>query len=384
MHQDTIFVGPDGSNEHPGTRAEPLAEIDLALQQADPGEMVYVLPGEYNEVFSSWHPGEPDRPITVTGPPDAVIRASSTDPEAWGFSIHHSHIHLTGLTFDGLADPTKPDDADEYGRNAIVAKPPVHEDTYPDYLTDVKIMPHAIGNTRRRHVNTYRVNNLEIGEFEVIGPAGVAYTLGELEGHRIGAIIATGRSSNNFGTDAYPWNGPDESHNIHIHHVANLEGYEHTELVKTHAGNYDVTVEYCSDLGRSGRKNSPGVGSVVTLVAGRSTVRWNTFTNADGNGVYVYIPAMKENESYEAFDHIPEDRFPSLNNAIYGNQLLDNGKRAIAFSSPDWIDNGLNAQEVICGNEYNGDTQADPDKPCNDDVPETETIGHLGGDSPWV
>lgn len=382
---DTIFVDNSaGSDTDEGTPDTPVESIQEGLNRANPGQTVYVLPGRYTGTTETVRDGSPGDPITITGPPEAVVRPAPNEPDRWGFNINHSHIHLTGLTFDGYADENPSNDPDAYGMNAIVAKPPVHESSYPDYLTDVKIKPHAIGNTRRRHVNTYRVNHLEIGEFEIIGPAGLAFTLAETDEYHIGAIIATGRSSNNFGTDAYPWDGPDESHDIHIHHVANLEGYDHTEFVKTHAGNYDVTVEYCTNLGGSGRRDSPGTGASVQLVAGRSTVRWNVLNGGDEHGVMVYVPSMKENDAYEAFESIPEERFAGVNNAIYGNEMRDNGERAISYSSPDWIDNGPDAQAVVCGNEVNGHTDGTPDDSCPSDVPESDPIGYLGGKSPFT
>jgi hypothetical protein len=328
---DTLFVGPDGDPSNPGTEAAPLDSIDRALELADPGQTVRVLPGEYREGFSSRRPGTPAAPITITGPPDAVVRPPADDPWDWGCSLLHSHVHLTGLTFDGLAEAGREDDPDAYGVNAVVSRPPTWEASYPDYLTDVTIKPHAIGNTRRRHVNAFRVNHLEIGEFEVIGPAGLGYSLGAEDGYVIGAIISIGRSANNFGrADAgYPWTAPDESHGIHIHHVANLAGHDHTEFVKTHPGNYDVTVEYCTNAGGSGREDSPGAGSQVLLSAGRSTVRWNRFDDGGEHGVFVFTPRMQAEGTFEHFEPIPDDRFPGLNNAIYGNRLVGNDGRAM-------------------------------------------------------
>jgi hypothetical protein len=243
-------------------------------------------------------------------------------------------------------------------------------------LTDIKIKPDAVGNARTKLINAWRTNDLEIGEFEVIGPAGVDFFYGDREGWVLGAVVSLGRSSNNFGTDWYPWEGPDESHDIHIHHIASLDDHEHTELVTLHSGIYDTTIEYCTDVSHNTR-------SGVHMPSAMTTIRWCELQNGQRDGVSVYVPPMKENGSYEQFKTLPETRFPGRNNSLYGNRLLDNAKYAISFSSPDWFDGGPDQQPVICGNEYNGETQGTPGSECSEDTPAGDGIGHTGGDSPW-
>lgn len=84
---------------------------------------------------------------------------------------------------------------------------------------------------------------------------------------------------------------------------------------------------------------------------------------------------------------LPDDpQDTGQDNAIYGNRFLNNGGIAIQHPMVDEITDGFSsdAQEIIYGNEYNDETHGNPAKPCPDSVLETDTIGHLGGDSPWT
>lgn len=402
---DSIFVSTDGKDENPGTQQEPLASIQTAIDRAQPGDTIQVASGEYREFLITKRSGEPGKPITIIGPADAVIRPPRDVPESRVFAIVHSYIHLHGLTFDGLAKPDKPEDPASYANNVIDSIIPTWEEDHPDYLTDIKIKPAAIGNARKHVLGTVRTNNVEIGEFRIIGPAGAENLYGESEDHpsgglvpehHIGEMIQIGVKHNTFDEgegDWYTeiWDTPDESHDIHIHHIDNSKGYSHTELVELGTSVYDAVIEYCTDAGGSGkyflsRDHANWTETSMALRGGRCTLRWCVIKDGFGAGVHIGTPpGLDRNLAY--YDHIPDDRFPGKNNSVYGNRIIDNEGLAIAFpydiGDGDEIDAGPDAQDVICGNEYNGDTQADPDKTCNDDVPETDTIGHLGGDSPW-
>lgn len=383
-YPDAVFVDPDGSDGNAGGRDAPVQSVQEALDRAGPGTTVRLGAGVHTSgevgrpVGITRRGGEPGRPITITGPPDAVVRG----PEDPGtsrplFHLTHSHVHLRGVTLDGLMDPNRPDEARWYRPTAVDCNPPTWAESYPDYLTDVVIAPSAVGNTGGKLVSTWRTNEMDIGGFEVTGPAGMEYYLADDDRYVLGAVVSLGRSPNNFGTSWYPWEAPDESNAICVHHVANLDGHAHTELVKTHSGNYDVTVEYCSDVGGATRES-------VRLNCGRSTVRWCDLRGSRRSGVHVVTPPMQENETYGYFESLPDGRFPGVNNAIYGNRLLDHERGGLTFSSPDWVAGGPDGQRVVCGNEVAGDSPPEAGQRCPADVPRSDTIGHLGGDSPWA
>lgn len=123
-NEDAIFVGPAGSDEYDGSEETPLASIQTAIDRARPGETIRVLPGEYREFFITKRSGESGQPITITGPETAVVRPPEDLREGRIFAIGHSHVHLRGMTFDGLAHPRRSGDPAAYANNVIDAFPP--------------------------------------------------------------------------------------------------------------------------------------------------------------------------------------------------------------------------------------------------------------------
>lgn len=388
-------VSTDGNDAAAGGPNSPLRTIGHALFRAGPGDTVNVRSGRYHEVVETVKGGTSEEPITITGPADAVfIGGNMTDlPEP--MKIRHSHIHITGLTFDGLQDPDHPDDVSSYAGSGIQVNPWGSRARFPGYIEDIKVKPHAIGNYRGDMINTQFVNDVEIGEFKVIGPAGLKYSLGDAEGHN-GEVVYIGTPATKFGGSGTSLTGAniDESHGYHVHHIDNSEAHKHAELVDVKGGAYDVTIEYCTDLGGgasyllSGHDKTSE--TAISLRGNESTLRWSIIENSQGQAIEVGAWGPAHPERFEEINSFPfpEPLFDSgQDNSIYGNKLLDNGGLAVQYPTVDGEiteDYGPDDQKFICGNEYNGDTHGNPGKSCPDSVPSTDTIGHLGGDSPWA
>lgn len=182
---DTIHVNPAGHPSNQGTVDAPLATIQGALEEAMPGETVQVRPGRYHEVVRTVRPGRPDDPITVTGPPEAVYVGGDETPKPEPFEIMHSHVRVTGLTFDGLQDPDDPDDIDSYAKANLSVDPigRVEGDETPPIVSDVVLKPHAVGNTLGNCMHVFMADGVEVGECRVHGPAGVAHFVFDEPGH---------------------------------------------------------------------------------------------------------------------------------------------------------------------------------------------------------
>lgn len=120
-----IFVSEESGTEGAsGARDDPLATIQDAIDEAQPGETVRVLPGEYrlDTGISTVRNGLLKEPITITGPEDAIIKAPQAGP---AIRIKHSHIHVTGLSIDGLVAPDEPEKVSSYSRGTLVhCRPP--------------------------------------------------------------------------------------------------------------------------------------------------------------------------------------------------------------------------------------------------------------------
>lgn len=384
---DQIFVDIQGRNANNGTENSPFATIQRALKQALPGQTIHVQPGRYSEHARTVRSGEPDKPITITGPPEAIYHRS--------LEINHSHIHVTGLTFDGLSDRTRPDELDSYGYHNIYLSR--FQDEFPGYIEDVVLKPHAVGNTRSSCISCNYANDVEIGEFEVTGPAGLVHQLSDRWGHN-GEIIYIGRPFNKWLDDSEPPEEQldieefpvDESHDYHVHHIKHTAGHPHAELVDAKQGCYDVVIEYCTDIGKSGYyrlhdEKPPSDEASMNLGGANVTLRWCVIE--DGRGAGVIVGNANLVGEMDDLVEFPENRYPGTNNAVYGNRIVDNEGLALAYQSIRHeapYDNGPEVQDTICGNEYNGRTMGDPDRGCGSSVPTADVIGHLGGDSPWA
>jgi len=373
---ETIYVAPDGDDSDPGTDDEPMRTLTAALSAVQPGETVYLKPGEYRQRLVTITPAEPDNPITITGSMDAVVRPTERIDEEFYYpvKIQHSHYRLTGFTITGLHTPDAPKQPGSYTKRLVQVAPDPDSDAY---LEDVVFAPAGIGNTRRALVSVVHTKDSEFGPFEVIGPAGVQYLHGDTQSH-IGEILYVGQPLQVYadGAEGYHWDTYDQTRNIHIHHIDNSEGYHHAEMVDCKDGTRNITIEYCTDGG--GSANADPFSPQSIHVRGHDcTIRWNRLANGAGNGIEVYKPGSDQlfpeyGFTQEVVDEIATD------NEIYGNEIYDFGGEAIALD-----DATKDAQRHICGNDIRGATSGDPETECSAELPDGTGVGHTGGDSPW-
>lgn len=386
---NTIFVAPDGTDSNSGAKDAPVATIQTAIKLAKPGQTVHVNPGHYYETVETIRDGKPGKPITLTGPPNAVLHGGSEQDWAAGFVVKHSHIHLTGLTLDGFRRPNSPDDPLSYANLNYYT--PYGRDRY---LEDLVVKPHAVGNVRQAAVKFGKANNVEVGEFEVIGPAGIKHLKGDEWGHN-GEIVYIGTPYANLDADYMRFDGEiDTSHNYHVHHIANTAGHPHSELVDAKEGSYNVLIEYCTDAGGGGhyrlsKEHEPDSEPAMSLSGRNSTLRWCRISGSRGYGIKVGFWGLAHPDRMDPpLSKLPDQaREAGRNNSIYGNRIMDNGNLAIKYPEYGYRGEiadryGPDDQRIVCGNTYNGKTHGNPDKPCPDSVPEGGGVGHTGGDNP--
>lgn len=371
---DVIFVGPDGSNFDEGTRDEPLASIQTAINRAQPGETIHVFEGEYRENLETVRSGMPDEPITITGSPDAVVRpAYSVEIARTLFRIRHNHINLMSISFDGLRGSGDESKLGDYGAHSmILCQPPLESD---EYLEDIAIKPSAVGHARRAMIVMKRSKNVEVGEFEVTGMAGAHYVLTGEENLHAGELVYIGTPPTDYGKpNYYEWTEIDETSNIHVHHIDNSAGHPHSELVNTKLGTHDVLIEYCTD-GDGSQNTEEYPPSVIHFQSYDATVRWCRILGGDGHGVHINSGA--EGYLEEVNDPPISRETAGTGHAVYRNEFRGLGASAITFSQAD-----PDKQDFLCGNEIVG-TDGPATQECPSSVPRGEGIGHLGGSSPW-
>lgn len=360
---DTIFVAPDGSSWNQGSVESPLGSIQAAIKQAEPGQTVHVMDGEYRESVNTVRPGRPDAPITIAGGANAVLRSTSNGQVT--LSISHSHIHLRGLTINGLHDPSNPDDPDSYQQRLVHGIPPGTK----DYLEDIVCAPAGIGNAARPLMLFNRTKHLEIGPTEIIGMAGAVYVLGDAEDHT-GEIIYLGTppeiALREEPRPMYPWDGLDQTRHVHIHHIDNSAGHPHSELVNTKLGTRDVLVEYCTSLGGS-QNAEPYPTAEVRFQGHDATLRWSELRGGDGYGVHV-VQHRDLLRRHPQAAVAPEQSGTA--HSIYGNVITGFGKRALELTT------GRGAQRVLCGNVVPAADHGSVLRACPSDLPAGDGIGH--------
>lgn len=364
----SIFVSTDGSDTNPGTEDAPLRTIQEGINRAQPGHVITCSPGNYRENLRTVRSGTPDAPITITGPSDAVVVGENN-----GLQLHirHNHVHVAGLTFNGLQNEDATDRPDSYAAQNIFVEPKLVEGETPTYLRGIKIKPHAVGNTLGACTNVNLAKDVEVGTFEVIGPAGLRSLLTGDTGW-FGEVVYLGSFLGDL--DRYTGIDIDRTSDVHVHHINNGSGHPHSNLVDAKAGTHDVTVEYCTDAGGAGEVSGGRTASVA--VRGRNTVvRWNRLRRGRASGITVGSRAIANPETTGV--EIPESaRTEGQSNSIYQNSIRKFGGRPISFHV------SAQKQDLICGNEYDGEIDADADTPCPILVSGSGDIGHTGGDRP--
>lgn len=359
---NTIFVHPDGAASNLGSRDDPVGSIQDALDAAEPGDTVHALPGRYHEVVKTVRPGEPDNPITITGPPDAVFIGGDETDKPEPLKIRHSHVQITGLTFDGLQNPNQPDDISSYARANITIDPVsrVSGDEQPPTVSDVTITPHAVGNTLGNCIHLFFAETVEVGEFELIGPSGVAHFVFDEPGHD-GEIVYIGTASRGW---EQRWNGyVDRTRNVHLHHIDASAGHKHAELADAKQGTENVLVEYCTSVDSVG--GQPG----IHLGGKGGVARWNKIEGSESVGIMI--------GNWGATDERVPDA--ATENAVYGNHVRGSGQRSIGITD----EVSAADQGHICGNDVQKGGVSQSEEACPAEVPAGNGVGHTGGDSPW-
>lgn len=361
-HPDTVFVSPDGRDSNQGTVEAPLGSIQAGLDRAEPGETVHALPGRYHELVKTVRAGEPGNPITITGPPDAVFVGGDRTPKPEPMEIMHSHVHVTGLTFDGLQYPDRSDELSSYAKANVSVDPigRIEEGEEPPYITDVIISPHAVGNTRGNCIHVFFGDGVEVGGFRHAGPSGVAHFVFDEPGHD-GEIVYIGTAPHGWEDR---WGGHiDRTRDVHVHHIDASAGYEHAELADAKVGTQTVLIEYNTSVDTFSKQPA------IHLGGENGVARWNRIEGANRNGITL------GNWGSE-YDEIPG---AATGNAVYGNHINGSGDRSIHLTSE--VDPDANGP--LCGNTVEKPSPVDVEQACPDDVPTGEGVGHTGGDSPW-
>lgn len=100
-----IYVNPAVSTSGDGTQTKPFKKIQDALNKAQPGDTVNLMPGVYREQPKTVRNGSASAPITIKGTETGKNKATRYNTVLFGtgriFNIDHSYITIQGFTIDG-------------------------------------------------------------------------------------------------------------------------------------------------------------------------------------------------------------------------------------------------------------------------------------------
>lgn len=363
-----VWVAPDGEGD--GSADAPFGDVEQALDAAEPGETVSLQSGEYRLNGITHGGGEPDAPIEITGPEDAVLRAREGGTPV--LAIIHSHVHVTGCTFDGLADPDRQWEApDAWSRTVARVTPgPRYEGAGVGYLEDVVFEPHAMRNAGSTFVHVERTREASLGDFTVTGPAGGAFhpeMSDPVESH-VGHLFQVGSSPPTI-REYKPWDGLDRTRDVRIHHVDNSAGYHHSSFVDVRIGCEAVTVEYCTDRNAGNETSGQRIVPAVDVGGNNCTVRGNDLGDCRQG---IALGAWAPSDQHDATDW-------ARNNDVYSNRL-----QSVEASVFEFLESSPEAQRTLCDNRLVGVDEGDYEYAtgdCGGGVAAVDGIGHGAGGS---
>lgn len=314
------YVIPGGAGLRNGQSWEnAFSAIQQALDVVQPGETIYLGPGDYYEDLITQRHGTASAPISIVGSRDAVVHGSGR--KARIFQIYHDYYLLDGWTLNGH---------DGQG-NAL--------ENYRDKLLYVHGQAAAYDGMVRRGPLGLEVRNMLFtnagGEcirlryfvqyanihHNLIRNCGI-YAFVFKTGGKNGEGIYIGTSSTQWGDGKNPTNEPDQTNLNHIHHnTINTQGNECIEVKEGSTGNL-IEENECT-----GGQDPEAAG-----LASRGN--GNIFRN---NYTYGHLGA-----GLRFGGHRIDGYQYGIDNLIYNNTIYGNAQGGIKFEAEP--------QAVVCGN----------------------------------
>ena len=289
------------------------ATIQAAVDKAVPGDAIQLMPGVYFEDFHSVRNGLSDKPITIRGVRESIIKGSGQHSHV--IDINHDYIHLIGFSIDGLTGDAKV--KRNYRNKLIYVHGRIPSRGIQGILIDTLDLRNAGGECLRLR---YFVSDSEIRNthFTRCGVFDFAFRSSKKNGEG----IYLGTSSTQWGDGKNPTAEPDRSANNWIHH--NTFETWGNECVDIKEGAERNIVEYniCEQQldPKSAGFDARGDNNIF---------RFNTVRGNSGSG-------------FRLGGHKVRGRQYGLGNQVYGNAIENNAGGAIKIMATP--------QGQICGN----------------------------------
>lgn len=302
-----ISVKPDGD-----------MTIQRAVDIAEPGDTIELLPGEYFQDVVTKKDGQPEKPIIIKGQKSSIIKGSGK-PRI--FEINHSYITIDGFTIDGHFKNSKEISSYRDKLLYVTGKIP------GKVLVHLKVFNMDIKNAGGECVRLrYLVQNSEIAYNSILtcGVGDFEYN----DGGKNGEGIYIGTAPEQLKDGKNPTNEVDHSDSNFVHN--NYFDTQGNECVDIKEGSSFNVVEYNKCTGQKD-PNSGGLDS-----RGDDNIfRYNEIY--DNVGVGVRLGGDEDNDG--------------INNQVYRNTITNNKSGGIKFQRTP--------QGQVCGNVFEGNEKGD-------------------------
>lgn len=308
------FVDPNGDDSNSGLHPTvPMATLQSALERVAPGDTIHLAAGDYFENVTTVTAGVAGAPITIMGPPDAILRG--TGEESAAFYLTHNYYTLTGFTFDGLyGDPTQ---KDGYTQKLLYVQGVGDKEG----VTGLRVLHmqfrNAGGECIRLRYFAQR-NEIAYSTFRICGLLDFVFN----DGGKNGEAIYIGTASDQWADGKNPTIDPDESSYNWIHH--NEMDTQGNECVEVKEGGFSNVIEFNLCTGQLD-PDSAGIGAR----GNQNVIRYNTIYGNVGAGIRLG-------------GHEINGIQYGIDNYVYGNYLLMNIAGGVKIINEP--------QSHICGN----------------------------------
>lgn len=329
------YVTPTGAGSRMGDSWEnALASIQAALDRVQPGDIIYLAPGDYYEALVTRTHGTAAAPITISGPATAIVRGSSLNNRI--FQIFHDYYILDGWTINGYDGSGNL--ISDYRDKLLY----VHGQA-ASYNGDLHRGPHGLEVKNMTFLNAgsecirlrYFVQGANIHD-NTIRNCGI-YDFVFATGGKNGEGIYIGTSAEQWADGKNPTSDPDGASNNWIHH--NLIDTQANECVDVKEGTGNNLIEYNTC---TGGKDSISGGLVAR--GDGSIFRFNTSYGHLGAGIR-FGGLVVNGYAY------------GVQNSAYNNVLYSNQAGGIKFQ--------VRPQALICGNLFVGPAGESQSKPAS-------------------
>ncbi len=306
------FVSPTGSDDNDGSSPErALATIQQALDGAEPGTEVRLAAGTYRQDLRTVQDGRAEAPITIVGPPDAVMQG---DGALYIVEVNHDHHVFQGFTIDGRFGE---DEEDGYRQKLLYAQGTENGSG----VTGLRVLDMTLTNALdecvrlryfadRNEIAGNTISNCGLKDFEFGG------------GRKNGEGIYIGTAPEQTDDERNPTDEPDRSSDNHVHDNRITGGSECIDVKEGATANL-IESNTCT-----GALDSDSGG--IDVRGSDNVVRGNTVTGGEGAGIRLG-------------GDDPED---GTGNDVVDNVLRDNDEGAIKFMAAP--------QGQVCGNTVSG------------------------------